>query len=338
MAGLGLMNGGDVSFWAGRTVLVTGATGFVGSWLCRVLVESGSRVVAFVRDLDPRSELIRSGVVRSVAVVNGRLESVADVERAVVDHEVDSVFHLGAQAIVEAGVRMPRATLEANVAGTWNVLEAARLHPDLVERVVVASSDKAYGTTEELPYREDMAVRAGSPYDVSKACADLVTQSYAMTFGSPVAIARCGNIYGGGDLNWSRIVPGTLRSIHAGEQPVLRSDGTFLRDYLFVGDVVNAYLRLGEALPGEGVTGEAFNFSDESPLTVWEIYGAVCRAAGAGEVEPRVLGRADHEIHDQYLSSAKAREVLGWKCLYPLDDGLAETVTWYRSFFEAGRQ
>ena len=322
------------AFWSGRGVLVTGATGLVGSWLCRALGDRGARVIAFVRDMDPQSELIRSGRIQRTTVVNGRLEGADDVERAVVDHDVDSIFHLGAQTIVDTAIRSPRATLESNVAGTWNVLEAARLHPGLVERVVVASSDKAYGTSDELPYHEGMPVRAGSPYDVSKACTDLVAQSYAFTYGTPAAIARCGNIYGGGDLNWSRIVPGTLRSLALGEQPVLRSDGTYLRDYLYVDDVVDAYLQLGESLPGEGATGEAFNFSDESPLTVWEIYRAVCRAAGAGDVEPVVLGRAAHEIHDQYLSAAKAREVLGWKCGHPLDDALAETATWYRDFFE----
>lgn len=321
-------------FWSGHRVLVTGGTGLVGSWLCRALVDHGARVVVLVRDMDPQSELIRSGTISRTTVVNGRLEDLDVVERSVVDHDVDSVFHLGAQTIVGSGIRSPRATLESNVAGTWNVLEVARLHRDLVERVVVASSDKAYGTSDELPYVEDMPLRAGSPYDVSKACADLITQSYASTFGLPAAIARCGNIYGGGDLNWSRIVPGTLLSLARGQQPVLRSDGTFLRDYLFVGDVVDAYLRLGEALPGDGVAGEAFNFSDEAPLTVWEIYRATCRAAGHPDVEPEVLGQAAHEIHDQYLSAARARELLGWKCGHSLEAGLAETAAWYRAYFE----
>lgn len=321
------------SFWSSRSVLVTGATGLVGSWLCRRLSAIGAGVVALVRDHDPQSELIRSGTISRISVVNGRLEDPRDVKRAVVEHAVDSIFHLGAQAIVSAAVRSPRATFEANVAGTWNVLEAARLHSAIVERVVVASSDKAYGTSTSLPYHEEMPVRAGSPYDTSKACTDLVTQSYATTYSTPAAIARCGNIYGGGDLNWSRIVPGTLRSLALGEQPVLRSDGTFLRDYLYVDDVVDAYLRLGEALPGEGVAGEAFNFSDGSPLTVWEIYQATCRAAGAGEVEPKVLGRAEHEIHDQYLTSAKARHTLGWSCDHDLEAGLEKTAAWYHEFF-----
>lgn len=326
--------GVSTGFWSGRSVLVTGATGLVGSWLCRVLVDNGANVIAFVRDLDPQSEFIRSGTVARSTVVDGRLEDADDVERAVVDHEVDSIFHLGAQAIVSTAIRSPRAAFETNVAGTWNVLESARLHSYLVERVVVASSDKAYGTSTDLPYREDMAVRAGSPYETSKACTDLVTQSYAATYATPAAIARCGNVYGGGDLNWSRIVPGTLRALARGEQPVLRSDGSYLRDYLFVADVVDAYLRLGEALPGESTTGEAFNFSDEAPLTVWEIYRATCRAAGVGEVEPTVLGRAEHEIHDQYLAAGKASTVLGWKCARSLDEGLTETAAWYRSYFD----
>lgn len=325
------------SFWAGHRVLVTGATGLVGSWLSRALIDRNAHVVALVRDMDPQSELIRSGLISRATVVSGRLENGADVERAVVEHEVDTIFHLGAQAIVSAGLRSPRATFEANIAGSWNVLETARLHHDIVKRVVVASSDKAYGASAQLPYTEDMPVRVGEPYAVSKACTDLLAESYASTYGVAVAVARCGNVYGGGDLNWSRIVPGTLKSLFTGEEPVLRSDGTFRRDYLFVNDVVDAYLCLAKALPGDGVTGEAFNFSDESPLTVWDIYDATCRAAGFAGVQPIVLGRAEHEIRDQYLSAAKARRLLSWKCGHSLEDGLQDTVAWYRAYFEQGR-
>lgn len=318
-----------MSYWSDKRVLITGATGMVGAWTTRRLVDEGAHVAVLVRDADPQSELLRSGTIARTSVVNGRLEDYETVERAVNEHEVDTILHLGAQTIVGTAYRSPRQTLQANVAGTWNVLEAARVHGGLVRRVVVASSDKAYGTAPELPYREDMPLRGTAPYEVSKSCTDLVTASYAATYGTPTAIARCGNIYGGGDLNWSRIVPGTIRSLLRGEQPVLRSDGTFLRDYLYVEDVVDAYLVTAEALDGTIAPGEAFNFSDERPLSVMEIYRAVCDAVGQ-QVQPQVLGQAQGEIKDQYLDSAKARNVLGWKAGWALEHGLTTTADWYR--------
>ena len=263
----------------------------------------------------------------------GQLEDLDALERAIVVNEVDTVFHLGAQTIVGAARRAPLLTFESNVRGTWNVLEACRRHDDLVRRVVVASSDKAYGTVAELPYTEEMPVGGSEPYEVSKACADLITQTYAAAYAVPAVIARCGNIYGAGDLNWSRIVPGTIRSLLAGEQPVLRSDGTFVRDYLHVDDVVDAYLALAAAVvDGTLAPGEACNLSDEAPLTVIELYEAICTAAGRPGTEPKVLDHAPGEIHDQWLSAAKARKVLGWEARVGLDDGLARTVDWYRGF------
>jgi CDP-glucose 4,6-dehydratase len=318
-------------------VLVTGATGMVGSWLSRRLVDEGAIVVALVLDDDPQSELVRSGTIDRVSVVSGALEHYDTVERAINGHEVDTVVHLGAQTIVGTAHRAPRSTFETNVAGTWNVLDVCRTHRELVRRVVVASSDKAYGAQAELPYTEGMSLDARFPYEVSKACADLVAQSYAHTYGIPVAIARCGNIYGGGDLNWSRIVPGTIRSLMRGEQPVIRSDGTFLRDYLHVDDVVDGFLRLADQSESDGVAGEAFNFSDESPRTVMDIYTAVCKAVGAGEVEPLVLDAAVGEIKDQYLDATKARDVLGWDAAVTLDDGLARTVTWYQELLSGAK-
>jgi len=321
--------------WAGRCALVTGATGMVGSALTAALVQRGARVVALVADVDPQSELYRSGVIDRVSVVNGRLEDVAAVERAVVGHEADTVFHLGAQTIVSTAHRSPRATLESNVQGTWNVLDVARLHPDLVRSVVVASSDKAYGESPVLPYVEDMPLRGTYPYEVSKSMTDLVARSYALTYGVPVVIARCGNIYGPGDLNWSRIVPGTFRSIILGEQPVLRSDGTFLRDYLHVDDVVGAYLVLAGAAAKR--PGAAYNFSDESPLSVMDIYRGCCRAAGQADLEPNVLSRAVGEIKDQYLDASLARTELGWAATVTLDDGLLQTFDWYVRLIEGAR-
>jgi CDP-glucose 4,6-dehydratase len=330
MEGVAVTELDGTGYWSDKRVLVTGATGMVGAWATRRLVDEGAHVVVLVRDADPQSELLRSGTIARTSVVNGRLEDYETVERAVNEHEVDTVLHLGAQTIVGTAFRSPLSTLQANVAGSWNVLEAARVHPELVRRVVVASSDKAYGAVPTLPYTEDMPLRGTAPYEVSKSCTDLVSASYALTYATPVAVARCGNIYGGGDLNWSRIVPGTIRALLRGEQPVLRSDGTFLRDYLYVEDVVDAYLATARALDGTIEPGAAFNFSDEKPLSVMEIYLAVCEAVVGKPVEPLVLGQATEEIKDQYLDSSKARQELGWSAGWSLELGLAQTVAWYR--------
>jgi len=311
--------------WQSRRVLVTGATGFVGSWLTRRLVAAGAHVVTIVCELDRRSELVRSGTMDDIVVVPGRLEDRALVERAVNEHETDTIFHLGAQTLVGTARRAPVPTFETNVQGTWNVLEAARVCGGLVRSVVIASSDKAYGEQPELPYRESMALIGRAPYDVSKACADLLSQSYHLSYDLPVTIARCGNIYGGGDLNWSRIVPGTIRAALRGERPVIRSDGTLVRDYIYVDDVVNAYLLLGES---SDLAGEAFNFSYETPLSVLEMYQAIMEAMSL-DVAPLVLSQGAGEISNQHLSSQKATSVLRWKGEVDLSEGLARTVAWY---------
>jgi CDP-glucose 4,6-dehydratase len=317
-------------------VFVSGATGMVGSWLCRRLVDSGAHVVALVCDADPRSELIRSGMINRVSVVSGRIEDLSTVGRAINEHDIEAVFHLAAQTIVGTAIRSPLATLESNVLGTCNVLEAARVHHDLVRRVVVASSDKAYGQQPVLPYTEETPLAGRRPYDVSKSAADLISQSYFATYETPVAIARCGNIYGGGDLNWSRIVPGSIRSLLRKEPLVVRSDGTFLRDYIFVDDVVDAYLLLGEALDNPGVAGLAVNFSMEQPMTVLAMYEAVCQAMGRPWLEPVVLGGGHDEIRDQYLDSSLARKVLGWEPRHRVSAGLERTVRWYETLADYG--
>lgn len=310
-----------------NTVLVTGATGFVGSWMVKELLSRGKMVVAFVLDQDPGSQLIRSGDINRTRVVNGRLENFQDLERAIIVHDVDMVFHLGAQTLVEAAYRAPVATFETNIRGTWNVLEACRIHR--VERVVVASSDKAYGEQPILPYTEAMPLSGTNPYDVSKSCADMLAQAYAATYGLKVGIARCGNIYGGGDLNWSRIVPGTIRALLREERPVLRSDGTFVRDYLYVRDVVNAYLTLAES----ELNGEAFNFSTGQGLTVREVVSRIQMLMGKEHLEPIVANTAKAEIWQQSLDSCKAREQLGWTHKYDLSTSLRETIDWYENYF-----
>jgi len=320
------------------SVLVTGANGFLGSHLTRRLVEDGSHVVALVQDMDPRSDFVRSGTHELTTVVNGSLADYETVERAINVHEVNVVFHLGAQTTVGAALRSPLPTFESNIRGTYNVLEAARRMKSLVRAVVVASSDKAYGEGESLPYTEDMAPLGRHPYDVSKSCADLLAQSYAHTYGLPVAIARCGNIFGGGDLNWSRIVPGTIRSALRGERPVLRSDGTFIRDYIFVDDVVNAYLGVAGAVLDRNAGGEAYNFGNESKVTAIEMMRAVLNSMGVDDLEPVVADTARAEIRDQWLSAEKARKELGWEAEFSMEEGLSRTVAWYRDFFKGGEK
>jgi len=323
------------SFWERKKVFVTGATGVVGSWVVKDLVERGAEVVALVLDVNPQSELYRSGLVKRLNVVNGCLEDFGLLERAVVGYEIDTVIHLGAQAIVEVASRSPLRTFETNIRGTWNLLEACRLHPDLIRRVVIASSDKAYGEQARLPYTEDMPLRGRQPYEVSKSCADAIAQAYFHSYGLPVGIARCGNIYGGGDLNWSRIVPGTIRSLYMGQSPILRSDGNYIRDYVYVRDVSSAYLKLAENLDSPNVAGESFNLSPETQVTVLEIVDQIRKVMRCAHIQPTIINTVKGEIRNQYLSSAKARRVLGWKPAYSLEKGLEETVVWYQDFFHS---
>jgi CDP-glucose 4,6-dehydratase len=321
----------------GRRTLVTGATGLVGSWLVKELLAVDAYVVALVLDADPQTELYRSGDIARVSVVSGALEDATTLERAITLHEIDTVFHLGAQTIVGAAHRAPLVTFEANVRGTYNLLDICRCHPSLVRRIVVASSDKAYGE-QELPYTEDTPLAGRHPYEVSKSCADLIAQCYHHTYRVPVAIARCGNIFGGGDLNWSRIVPGTIRDFLEGARPVIRSDGTFLRDYIYVKDAVAAFLLLAEALDRPEVAGQAFNFSDESPRSVLQIVGALQRLMGCEHLEPDIRNQAVGEIPHQHLSAARARSVLGWTPRFGLEAALSETVEWYRAFVRSSRR
>ena len=320
------------NFWTDKRVFITGATGMIGSWLAKGLLSSGAYVVALVQDANPQSELLRSGDIDRISVVNGELEDFGTLERAINQHEIDTVFHLGAQTIVGTAVRYPLATFDANVRGTYNLLEACRIHRDLVERVLIASSDKAYGTHENLPYSEDMPLVGQFPYDVSKSCADLLSQSYYHTFQLPIAIARCGNVFGGGDLNWSRIVPGAIRAFLANEEFVVRSDGSYVRDFIFVKDVAQAYVQLAESLERPEVHGEAFNFSLESPVSVNDLVGLIQRLMGCENQTVKIENAAQKEIHSQFLSARKANSVLGWSPSHDLERGLKETIEWYSDF------
>jgi len=322
--------------WAERSVLVTGATGLLGSWLAADLHRKGAEVVTIMRDVVPQSNFFMLGLDKKVSVARGELESYRDVERALNEYEVEAVFHAGAQTIVGTANRSPLATFEANVRGTWNLLEACR-HSKLVRRIVVASSDKAYGESKRLPYTEEMPLEGRHPYDVSKSCADLISTAYYRTYGMPVTITRCGNIYGGGDLNFNRLVPGTIRSALAGEEPVIRSDGKYVRDYFYVLDAVEAYVALAERMDDQKLWGEAFNFGTEEKFTVLEIVKKIL-ALTKPSLKPRILNEASGEIREQYLSAKKAHRVLGWKARYPLAKGLKETVAWYKSYLRGRKE
>ncbi len=318
-------------FWKNRRVFVTGCTGIVGSWLTLALLDAGADVVGLIRDRVPLSNLYLSGANQRITAVNGDIGDGELLQRALNEYEIEIVFHLAAQPLVRLANRAPVGTFETNIRGTWLLLEACRLSPT-VRRIVVASSDKAYGDQDVLPYTEDAPLQGRHPYDVSKSCADLITQAYACTYTLPVAITRCGNIYGGGDLNWDRIVPGTLRSVLQSAPPIIRSDGTPLRDYLYIDDIVDGYLRLAERLDDPALYGQAFNFGMDDPKSALEIARAIIAISDHPDLEPIVLNQASHEIGKQYLSSEKAHRVLNWSARYSLEDGLRKTLEWYREF------
>lgn len=320
----------DVAFWRDRSVLVTGAFGFLGSHLTGLLVGAGAHVVALRRDRDPAIPGVQDWT-PGAHVVDGDVRDQELLERVLGEHDVSTVFHLAAQTQVGVSNRNAVSTFESNIRGTWALLEACIRSP-LVEQVVVASSDKAYGTQPVLPYTEDMPLLAVHPYDVSKACADQLAASYHQVFDLPVSITRCGNFFGPGDTNWARLVPGTVRSLLRGERPLIRSDGSLIRDYLYVVDGALAYLQLAEAMATEpeATVGEAFNFSTETQLTVLELTEMITAAVGRQDLEPDVRATATHEIPHQYLSAEKARRVLGWKPRWTVEEALAQTVAWYR--------
>ncbi len=321
------------NFWLDRPTFVTGATGLVGGWLVRRLVEAGADVVCLVRDWIPQSELMRAGLVDKIKVVRGDVCDQSLMERTLGEYEVDTIIHLAAQTIVGVANRNPVSTFEANITGTWSLLEAARRSPT-VKQIVVASSDKAYGDHEILPYSEDAPLQGRHPYDVSKSCADLIAQAYGKTYNLPVAITRCGNFYGGGDLNWNRIVPGTIRSVLRGQRPVIRSDGHYVRDYFYVEDGAVANMVLAEGLAGNAeLRGQGFNFSNEIQVTVIELVRRILELMNS-DLEPDVRNEATNEIRHQYLSAAKAKSMLEWQPHFTLDEGLRRTIDWYKSFFE----
>lgn len=321
------------NFWQDRPTFVTGGTGLLGSWLVQRLVEGGADVVCLVRDWVPQSELVRTGTMQRVKVVRGDVRDRELLERILGEYEVDTVFHLAAQTIVTIANRNPISTFETNIAGTWNLLEACRRSPR-VKQIVAASSDKAYGDQTKLPYDENAPLQGRHPYDASKSAADLIAHTYAVTYSLPVVVTRCGNFYGGGDLNWNRIIPGTIRSIIRGQKPVIRSDGNYVRDYFYVEDGAAAYMLLAEKLAERPeLQGEAFNFSNEIQVTVTQIVEKILELMES-PLEAEIRSEASNEIRRQYLSAEKARRLLNWTPLFTLDEGLLRTIEWYKNFFK----
>lgn len=316
-----------MKFWKDKKIFITGLTGLVGSSLSNRLKEEGAFIVGLVRDRVCNSNLDYSGI----NFVHGELTDYYLIERAINEYEIDTIFHLGAQTIVGVANRSPLSTFESNIRGTYNLLEATRGLSSIVKRIIVSSSDKAYGEHKELPYKEDYPLAGRHPYDCSKSCVDLIAQCYIHTYHLPIAIARCGNIYGKGDLNFNRLIPGTILSFIKNERPVIRSDGSLKRDYIYVEDVVGGFLKLGENLENPNVCGEAFNFSNETPYTVLEVVEKIAKIMKKEDLPPVIFGETRGEIRNQYLSCKKAKEILGFSPKYTLDDGLCETIKWYEN-------
>ena len=316
--------------WRRSRVFVTGASGLLGSAMVTELLARGAEVTVLLRDWVPASRLAQSGQLQAVNIVGGDLLDLPLLTRALNEYEIDTVFHLGAQTIVGTAARSPISTFESNVRGTWNLLEACRQNARLITRVIVASSDKAYGAHEHLPYTEDTPLIGRFPYDVSKSCADLISLSYFHTYRTPVVVTRCGNLWGPGDLNFSRLIPGTIRSALLNEAPIVRSDGTYRRDYFYVGDGVGAYLTLAEQMRERNLSGEAFNFGNEQPFTVLEVVQRILAHMGRTDLEPVILNQASEEIPNQYLDCAKARRLLDWSPRFSFEDGLDATIPWYQ--------
>jgi len=311
---------------------VAGGAGFLGSWVVHKLLLRGANVVCLVRERSLRSEIIGHDLLRRVRIVRGDIRDQAQLESILRDHSIATLFHLAAQAIVGVANTNPAATLDINIAGTVALLEACRRSSG-VKQIIVASSDKAYGDAGEQAYNEDMPLRGKHPYDVSKACSDMIVRSYAATFELPAIVTRCGNFYGPGDLNWNRVVPGTIRSLCEGMRPVIRSDGKYVRDYIYVEDAANAHIMLAEKLSDKPrLRGEAFNFSNETPVTVMELVEKIVALMGLHLI-PEVRNETSNEIRHQMLSAAKARSEFGWRPRFTLDEGLRIAIAWYRENF-----
>jgi CDP-glucose 4,6-dehydratase len=316
-------------FWQGRSVLITGFEGFLGSNLTRALVYGGAKVAGLDIKVGRKETILTAADYRRMTVIKGSVTNYSLLENILTRKKINVVFHLAAEAIVGRCYNNPRRTFSVNIKGTWNILEACR-NSKSVRSIVIASSDKAYGSHKKLPYTEKTSLIGNHPYDVSKSCADLITNTYFRSYDLPAAVTRCGNIYGPGDFNFSRIIPDAIRCIGKNRTLLIRSNGRFVRDYVYVDDIVDGYILLAEKLETLELGGEAFNFSTKKPLTVLELLEAIGRLSSKyGKLDYTVLNKAKYEIERQYLSSAKARKILGWKPEYTLNEGLQKTIEWY---------
>lgn len=320
------------NYWKNKNVFITGATGFLGSWLTKYLLEENSNITILARDWVPYSKLYTDNLNKKINIIKGEIENYFLLERILNEYEVDIVFHLAAQTIVSIANNNPISTFETNIKGTWNVLEACRRNKR-IKKIIAASSDKAYGDQKILPYNEYTSLTGRHPYDVSKSCADLICKSYNETYDLPVCVTRCGNFYGGGDLNFNRIIPGTIRSVLNNDPPIIRSDGSYIRDYFYIEDAVLAYLLLAEKMDDKSLHGEAFNFSNEIQITVLDLVNKIIELMGSN-LKPVILNEATNEIKHQYLSAKKAKDLLGWKSEYDLNVGLQKTISYYIDFFK----
>ena len=318
--------------WSGRRVLVSGVSGFLGSWVTKKLIEQGAHVFGILRSENHQSVINRDGSRKKIHVEYGNLADYRFVEHIINDRSIDSVFHIGAQAIVKKGRRAPYQTFESNIRGTYALLEACRVHQDQVERIVVASSDKAYGHSDQLPYLEDMALSGVDPYEVSKSCTDLIANSYARTYSLPVIVLRCGNIFGGGDLNWDRIFPGIMRALILGEALEIRSSRAFVRDYTYVEDIVNAYLGACDYLDRGKRFPNAFNISHGNPISIEDLLELVEVKLGRS-IDVVYREDCEGEIQEQFLDCSLATRELGWASQSTLDEGIKNTYNWYEKFF-----
>ena len=323
----------NANFWKGKNVLVTGADGFIGSWVAKTLIEKDANVITIIRDIKKKNNIDILNLKNNIDIIPGDLVNYDNCSRTINEYNIDTVFHIAAQAIVGPANKSPLSTFESNIKGTWNVLEVCRLN-DNVKRIVVASSDKAYGQQKNLPYTEESPLLGYYPYDASKACADILARCYFKTYSMSLAITRNANTYGPADMNFSRIIPDTIKSIIEGKQPVIRSDGSFERDYMFIKDAVRSYLTLAENLHRKEIIGQAFNFGSEEKISVLDLFKKILKIMGKEDVKPKILGQAKNEIDRQYLSIEKAKKLLNWSPKYNIDEGLRETLGWYRAYLK----
>jgi CDP-glucose 4,6-dehydratase len=317
------------NFWKNKKVLITGFEGFLGSNLTKALICRGAKVVGLDIKTCRKGTILTSDDYKKMTVVKGSVTNQSLLKNVLTRNKINVVFHLAAEAIVGRSHKNPHLTFSVNINGTWNLLEACR-GCKTVKSIVVASSDKAYGSHKKLPYTEQSPLIGNHPYDVSKSCADLIASAYFHTYGLQAAVTRCGNIYGPGDFNFSRIIPDAMQCIKKNKTLLIRSDGRFVRDYVYVDDIVEGYILLAEKLQSQQLAGHAFNFSIENPITVLQLLKQIDRVAvKCGKLEYKILNTAKYEIKKQYLSSAKARKILGWQPRHTLNQGLQKTISWY---------